>query len=162
MPIAQSRRHTHHASASRMCAALRGRRRPPPLPTSFGPSRFDLEHYPAIATTAAGRSSAVEISRRVPNQAAGGSAPISSASETVQHCQRAGGIQLEHYSVTRRAAQGASTVEIARRVPDQTCGGISAIRSPCEVVKYGLHTGRIHFEYRSATCIDRTVADDAA
>lgn len=79
--------------------------------------RGELEHG-SEERSAAAASGAVEITRRVPDQARVGKAPVRRPVKGPQHGFLAVCIYFEHCTEVKRSAPQGSAVEIARRVPD--------------------------------------------
>src|SRR5258706_16351936 len=100
---------------------------------------IQLEHRaaarPAAIAAASEYCRAIEVPRRVADQAPCGNCPVRSAHKAVEHGLLAARIQHEHRAAASPAAivKGASgwgsAVEVARAVPDYTRIGIIPVRS---------------------------------
>src|SRR5450432_4442556 len=100
---------------------------------------IQLEHgaaaSPAAIMAASEYCRAVEVPRRIPDQAACGNCPVVSAPKAVEYGLVAAGIHHEHRAAAGPAAtvKGAAArgcaVEVARAVTDYTRIGIKPVRS---------------------------------
>src|ERR1700680_1816011 len=121
-----------------------------------------LEH-PPVPTTAC----TIEVSR-VPDQTSIRACPVRFPSEAMEHGQLASLCQLEHRSAAIRrstveiAALCTRAIEIALRVPEQTCVWIGPVRSPSESIQRSLLPGFSHLEHRTAAIISTLVAGEIA
>ena len=72
---------------------------------------------------AAGDRRAVQVARRIEDEASRGRSPVRTASKAVEHVEGSGGINFKDNSSIERAAPGSCAVQVARRVANYAARG---------------------------------------
>src|SRR5438552_18078054 len=114
----------------------------------FIATRIQLEE--GAVGSAAIKSGAVKVACGVPNQTRVGAFTIC-PTEAVQHSFVAIRIQLKDRSSIGGAPEDRSTVEVSRRVPEQTCRGLSSVHPTSDGVQQGNFTGRTRLQLKNCS-----------